>query len=254
MADLKDIHNEIGLFIKTGKNINIKNTNYKGFLKYRELIYNNFESAIETAFPITKNIISENDWNFLVRDFFENHNAKYHEIWRMPKEFIEYCKNNEFEKKLKKPFLLDLLNFEWIEIEIFNMPDKIFPKVKKTGNIQNDILVVNPENILQIYEYPVNKININSPSLKKQQTIIVSYRHPETKNAEFVLLSKLDALIFEKITVNKLSLNDAFIKISKEFKQDISKEIKNNSINIFTQLLQNKLFIGFIKQPLSTIK
>ena len=241
----EELQNAIGSFVKSGERKPIKNTKEHGFLKYRELIFNNISGAMNVAFPISKSIVPAKEWEEMLQSFFTNHKAQTNFVWELPKEFVNYCKLQDYDKSLNLPFLIDLLSFEWMEIEIFNMKDKIFPDFVSDGNIETDILIVNPEHKFQIYDYPVHKIDIDNPQLEKTKSFIVSYRHSESKDAEFVALSLLDALIFEKITENKLSVNDAINSIADELKQEIPEELKKASVQFFSRLLENNLFLGF---------
>ncbi len=241
----EELQNAIGSFVRSGDRIGIKNTKEKGFLKYRELIFNNIAGAMNIAFPISKSIIPDDLWEEMLQSFFTNHKAKTNFVWELPKEFVEYCKSEDYAKNLKLPFLNDLLNFEWMEMEIFNMKDIEHPAFVGSGNIETDILVVNPEHSLQVYDYPVHKIDIERPKIEKVKSFIVSYRHSETKDAEFVSLSFLDALLFEKITVDELAIKDALHIIEEEIQQEIPEELKQKSTQFFTKLLENNLFLGF---------
>ena len=45
---------------------------------------------------------------------------------------------------IQKPYLEDLLYFEWMEIEVHTMPDKPYPDYQSRGNIFMDRLALNP--------------------------------------------------------------------------------------------------------------
>ena len=57
---------------------------------------------------------------------------------------------------LGKPFLDDLLYFEWMEIEVHTMPDRPFPDYVKEGNVLEDRLAFNPEYEIIRMDYPVH--------------------------------------------------------------------------------------------------
>ena len=91
---------------------------------YRELVRNSIIEAIERAYPIAHALLSckSDDWNILMDRFLSERQLRHPQLWRMPSELCEYV---ELTPGMfpQYPFLLDLLRFEWMEIEVFMAPD-----------------------------------------------------------------------------------------------------------------------------------
>ncbi|MCK5824665.1 MAG: putative DNA-binding domain-containing protein [Ichthyobacteriaceae bacterium] len=241
----KEIQDSMGHYMLTGDTMKFNNSKEEGLKAYRDLIFNNFEGSIETAFPIFNKILSNKEWELVVADFFENNKSQYNELWKLPKEFVEYFEDKKYAEAFNKPYLNNLLSFEWMEVEVFNMSDVDFPEYKKEGNINTDVLVVNPEYSMDVYDYPIHKINIEKKELDKIQTIIITYRNIKTKNAEYVSLSVLDAFIFEQIIESKISFNKAISIVEKQLNEKLPNDVVSVSEKMFEELLSNSLFLGY---------
>jgi hypothetical protein len=63
---------------------------------------------------------------------------------------------NPFPFKKQFPFLLELLQFEWLEIEVFMMEDADIPRFVPESTSKQKILVGNPEIKILGLQYPIH--------------------------------------------------------------------------------------------------
>ncbi len=91
---------------------------------YRRLIYGVIDDSLRSAFPLTEDLLTEYEWKYFVDDFVAKHKSQSPQIWQMPYEFYQFIDKNYYEVKTKYPHLIDLLLFEWKEIELYMMEDK----------------------------------------------------------------------------------------------------------------------------------
>ncbi len=142
-------------YCKTGVYNPIPGVNKKRAEHYRSLVYNVIDDTLQSALPLTFNLLSEEEWNAFVNDFFSRHKCKSTQLWRLPKETHEFVANSNYHLIHKYPFLPELLWLEWLEIELFMMEDTS-SSFSTCGNLANDRLVINPEHHLQYFSYMLN--------------------------------------------------------------------------------------------------
>jgi hypothetical protein len=128
------IQNKLSEYCRNGKLIEIKGAVTDRLPHYRRLVFNVVKDAVENTYPIAHKYINKNIWKEICHDFFTNHKCKDPQVWRMPKEFVEYCKNRQFAEQYNLPFLNDLLYFEWLEVEMYMMEDKDSPLYNDSDN------------------------------------------------------------------------------------------------------------------------
>ncbi|MEW6194176.1 MAG: putative DNA-binding domain-containing protein [Bacteroidota bacterium] len=232
-------------YVRTGVLNNVEGLTENRVHYYRKLVYNVLNDSLQSAFPITYDLLDEDEWNDLVEKFFCNHNCQSNEIWKMPYEFCRFTKKYGDELALKYPHLNDLLLFEWTEIEVYMMEDKIPPQFAVEGNLLNDVLVLNPEfNIIKL-QYPVHLKG--SKEIKKDDQgnyFVLIYREPKTFKVQFVNLSVYYAWLIARLLEGSKPLIDIYESAEETFQVDKS-TLKKNSYQFITDMINNKFILGF---------
>lgn len=146
---------------------------------YQELLFNNINSVLSTAFPVLRRIFDDKQWYPLVRDFFANHKATSPIFHHIPEEFLRYLqyirKNNE-----DPPWLYELAHYEWVETALALSQIELDDINCDThGDLMSGIPVVSPLAWVQLYAYPVQAISEhNLPDTKPSTpTYLVVYRN-----------------------------------------------------------------------------
>ena len=57
---------------------------------YRELFYNNVEGFISGTFPVLRDILEDEDWHAMVRDYFHQHRSRTPLFLEIPREFLAW--------------------------------------------------------------------------------------------------------------------------------------------------------------------
>lgn len=85
---------------------------------YRELFYNNINGFLRDTFPVMREILDDEHWHAMVRDFFVKHRCHSPYFLDIPREFINYL-NEEREPQPDDPaYLLELAHYEWVELAL----------------------------------------------------------------------------------------------------------------------------------------
>lgn len=151
---------------------------------YQRLIKNIFKDVLESAYPITHKILGDEKYTELISDFLLCYSCHDPQYWRMPYEFKLYLEQTALIDHNEHSYLSELLNFEWLEIEIHSQQDT---KVK----LRQGEIVLNPYAELLELEYPVFKHSSHSQLKKGGPFYLIIYRDLEKLNVQFCELNSM---------------------------------------------------------------
>jgi hypothetical protein len=212
---------------------------------YRRLIYNVIDDSLRSAFPLTENLLEENEWKNLVEEFVAKHKSQSPQIWQMPYEFYQFVAANEFEAKTKYPHLIDLLLFEWKEIELYMMEDQNDGIKNLSLNIYNHSqIVINREyEILQL-SFPVHLKSPNKITLVNKGTYYVLLFRANDK-VQFYDLSPFFVWMISEIENNNYSIEQIIqkaVELNKTFDCNL---IKENFLKFIYTMHSKGFILGF---------
>ena len=154
-TDTFALQQDLGLFCRTGLEAP-KTSNQENTPEYRRIVFSIVKDTLKTAFPIARKFVGKKKWKKLVHHFFANHKCKTPQVWKLPLELCDFYRENPFPFKKQFPFLLELLQFEWLEIEVFMMEDADIPGFVAEPTSKQKILVGNPEIKILGLQYPIH--------------------------------------------------------------------------------------------------
>lgn len=232
-------------YTRTGIEANIPGTKQEGIARYRTMIYNVVNDSLTTAYPLAKKLITAEEWDLVVQQYFSTHACESPYLWKMPFEFFEYVKETERELLAKYPCLGDLLLYEWVEIEVFMMDD-IEVSYSKNGSVKSDALVLNPSCILQYFQYPVySKTAAEISSDDQGHYFMLTHRNPETHFVRFLEVAPMFARMIELLDEKALTIDELANQFSAESAIEITPDIKSNIDSFFQKCLTNGIILGF---------
>ncbi|GAB4202165.1 MAG: hypothetical protein Fur0023_07690 [Bacteroidia bacterium] len=215
----------------------------KGIRYYRHLIFNIIWDGVTNAYPITTDFFGEEKMKEIVDDFFRHHRCQTFQVWQMPLEFKDYVIQNRQDLIQQYPFLPDLLLFEWMEIEIFMMPDEELSAYSDKGNILKDKLILNPEMQILNLQYPVH---IYHPKkIKDSQRgdyFVLMHRHPEDGDVLFSDISELSVKVLEYLFEKPMSFSELCHQLNIE-----SSQLKTELRKFLVKGMESKFILGFEK-------
>jgi hypothetical protein len=237
------LQTDLALYCRTGKNEPETSIQEHTF-HYRRLVYNIIKDTMKTAFPIARKLIGKKRWKKSVAYFFENHKCETPQVWRLPNEFCEFYEKNPFPFKKEFPFLKELLQYEWLEIEVFMMEDLPIENFNEEYSSKKDILVPNPEIKILPLQYPVHTKNVKQITEEdKGQYFVSVHRDYYTKQVKFNDLSFPLVEMLIKVNEDHTTIYDLKILFSK-YEKDPQKADK--IIDVFIDFaLKNNLILGF---------
>ncbi len=173
-------------YCRTGNYQALAEVNEKHVHHYRRLIYNIINDSLSSSYPLAKNLLMKDEWNKLVNDFFANHACESPQVWNMPGELIGFVGDTNHSLMNKYPFLQELLQFEWLEVEVYMMEDEVVPAYSLSGNYQKENILLNPEIRLAGFTFPVHLKNASDIKHTHNGHYYVSlHRDPDSGKVRF---------------------------------------------------------------------
>jgi len=165
---------------------------------YRDLFYNNINGTLKNAFPVIRSLMSETEWEAMVRDFMITHRCKTPLFVEIAREFIAFLET-ERSAELDPPFLKELAHYEWVELALsIAEPDFVTTPVA----IDEDLLALrftqSPLAWLLVYQFPVHQISVdNQPETPLDTPVcLLVYRNHE-EQIKFIELNPVSARLLE---------------------------------------------------------
>lgn len=169
---------------------------------YRDLFFNNIENLLATGFPVIKQLLGKEQWLFLVRRFYAEHEAHTPLFPEIGREFQRYLQIRAARGETDPPFLVELAHYEWIELALALDENEIdaIPH-DPDGDIETKAPVVSPLAMLLQYQFPVSKIRPGfqpeAPPEQPTYLIVTRNRHDE------IQFTEVNALSFKLLEVLK---------------------------------------------------
>tara|TARA_B100000508_G_scaffold140310_1_gene140933 strand:+ start:9849 stop:10592 length:744 start_codon:yes stop_codon:yes gene_type:complete len=244
--DTQRVQSELAEYVRSGILTDITGARPERLPHYRRLVFNVIFDTLSSAFPIARKVVS-NSWKGLVARFFSSHSCQNYQVWRMPREFMNYVLEHEKQVQLEIPFLADLLLFEWIEIELYSEPDIEIADTPHNGNFENGTAVLNPHRRALKLSYPVFTNQYDDMVDLKGVYYLAVFRNLDELKVRYIQLSPLFGEALMNINDYGGQLSGALYDQSKKL-TDISKsELVDKSIPIVDELIQRNLILGFRK-------
>ncbi len=231
-------------FCRTGEYRSIEGANEDRLNHYRRLVSNIIFDSLETAYPLTFNLVKSTEWTDLVHQFFSHHTCENPQVMLMPKDLIDFVESNPGFLTEKYPHLIELMKFEWIESYMFIMEDQpVDPFIK--GDLLSSFLVLNPELKIEKFEYPVHlKVASEITESDRGEYYCLAYRDLKTGSIHFLNITPLLVVLLENIIlgypVNEVV--EALVEITNQSYSDL-----NSSVSDFVNLAYQKGIILGVK-------
>lgn len=234
---------QLGFYCKTGTQ-QPKTSIQDNTFHYRRLVINVVKNTLSNAYPLTVKLLGKDIFDSAVHFFFENHNCKENQVWKLPLEFYQFYSENDFPFEHNYPFLNELLLFEWLEIEVFMMPNEEILPFTTSGNIELDKLVINPELKIQVLHYPIHEKVANTISSDDYGNYFISvHRNQNDFQVYFNEISYQHAQILMQLYEQPKSFYDVLpIILEVESDEQIAKQYLTDFIHF---AFENQLLLGY---------
>ena len=144
---------------------------------YEELFFNNVKNFVDTGFPVLKEILGEDRWMEIAKDFFEYHKCKTPYFLEISQEFLSYLEN-EFEPREADPaYFYELAHYEWLELYVDVAEADNDETFDANADFESGKLVLAPVAEGFAYNYPVHQASSDMVHLSEELTALIVYRN-----------------------------------------------------------------------------
>ena len=198
---------------------------------YRELFFNNVEGFVSSTFPVLNELLSEDQWQTLVRDFFISHACETPYFLEISEEFLKYLQQADFD--FLPDFVYQLAHWEWMEL---------YADVAETEDVSELLTQVELDSCLTTndctwnvgYDFCVQKISSDFKPTETEATFLIVHRDADL-SVGFIEINPLSMLLFEHLKNNEGdSLTTLLTNIATEQQIDVD-VILNGGLDIIRQ-------------------
>lgn len=143
---------------------------------YRDLFFNNVMGFLSGAFPVLAEIIGEQRWTEIGRDFFSRHNNKTPYFLEISREFLNYLEHEYVASEADPAYLYELAHYEWLELYVDVEPEALSIEVDSKADILSSIAVLSPVVEGFLYQYPVHQISCENSAPEPMQSALIVFR------------------------------------------------------------------------------
>lgn len=175
---------------------------------YQGLLFNNICSLISPCFPVTRQILGQEQWLQLCRAFYDRWSCSTPYFNRIAYEMVQYVQEPNTELALPE-WLAELMHYEWIELQVETHPEVVS---ESSGVLcESHRLQLNPTLANLNYRWPVHQIAPEHEPTAPAQTFLLVYRTSQHQ-VKFIeanpLTATLVTLIGERAGSAEQTLND----------------------------------------------
>lgn len=241
--ETKQIQEDLGNFCKLNHNDDIKGAKKDRLHHYRRLIYNIIDDALENAYPITRKQLNDIQWKQVVDEFVKEHPCQNPQLYLMPGELIEFAIKKDYATQFNIPYLIDMLNFEWVEVIVHAMKDEELANYHPEGDFLNDTLYFTPYFQLISLHYPIHKLKEADIENHEGAYFLLVYRQPNG-TVQYTELNNVTAHIINDLYVNSKTLLEALTPIIMGKDEEVKSSIINQSLGFINQLKTLGVVLG----------
>ncbi len=175
---------------------------------YRHLFFNNLRNLLGGMFPVIRKILSDDQWDALIRQFMQQHKAVTPYFLELPQEFLGFLQNEYQLRDDDYPFLLELAHYEYAEIALSVSEEENDPSgVDPSGDLLADIPVKSALAWVFAYTYPVHRISKNYlPDRPAEAPVCIAIYRKSDDSVAFLELNAVTARLLDAIENNSEGL------------------------------------------------
>ena len=216
---------------------------------YRELFYKNIENFISNGFPILRQIIADEPWHAMVRDFMVHHRCHTPYFLEISQEFLLYLQQTRQAQPDDPPFMLELAHYEWVELAL-DIADQDLAQIEvdPTGDLLARLPRASPLAWSLSYHYPVHKIgrDFQPQQALPQPVYLVVYRNRQD-SVGFMEANAVTARLLELLQLDGAgSGQQVLAQIAAEIQHPNPQQVVDGGLEILQQLHSLDIILGTV--------
>lgn len=143
---------------------------------YRDLFFKNVMGFLSGAFPVLAEIIGEQRWQVIGREFFSQHHNKTPYFLEISREFLSFLEHEYIAKDSDPDYLYELAHYEWLELYVDVEPEGVVTSFENNGDTLLAVPVLSPVVEGFLYQYPVHQISNENSAPQAKPSALIVYR------------------------------------------------------------------------------
>jgi hypothetical protein len=219
---------------------------------YRRLFINNVSNFLKSTYRRTNELLGEDRWRSLTRDYYRDHVSKAALFPELPGEFLRYLMEERAEgqhtaTEPDPPWLTELAHYEWVEagLRFADDPEPV-ANLLTDGDLLQQCPVASELAWLLSYRYPVDKI---SAAEMPDEPATQPYCYIAWSNADFdvkfVSVNVVSARLFELVRDDPAKTGaEHLATIAAEMNHPQPEAIRESGLAILEQWRDKQILLG----------
>lgn len=162
---------------------------------YRDLLFNNVCSFINLVFPVAQAMLTKQQWQQLLVEFFEKSQSQSPFYNDISLQFREYLNAQQHPVLQQYPWLAELLQYEWLELYLDTV------EIESPVLAQDQDWQLTTQIWVLAYQYPVYQwTTAMTPALVESIPSAIMVWRDELDRVRFEVLSPLFAVLIEQLS------------------------------------------------------
>lgn len=232
----------------------LQNLDHRGAAVYARSINYEHQRMATRIFPYCARVAGK-QWQQLVEDYYKHYPSADFDFNKICKNFPRFLKEQDNALLQKYPYLPELADYEWLELEKLEDKRKIIKgdpiSIDSLERLQSYSPTVNQTLSIHRYRYPVADIADNFAKSKRARKkysakpcTMAIYRDPDSDDARFVELTISAALMVEAAQKARVSYQD-LLKMSIDSNSERNPaQVAVDFLNLIEEFLSDNIFVG----------
>ena len=165
---------------------------------YRDLLFNNVCSFINLVFPVAQAMLTEQQWQQLLVEFFEKSQSQSPFYNDISLQFREYLNAQQHPVLQQYPWLAELLQYEWLELYLDTV------EIESPVLAQDQDWQLTTQVWILVYQYPVYSwTTTTKPEQVEQEPSAIMVWRDDLDQVSVEVVSPLQAAVIEFIQQNR---------------------------------------------------
>jgi uncharacterized protein len=187
---------------------------------YREIVFNNFFTSVSACFPVLHSILGKRRFSQLTRCCFNSHHFASPLFADIPSAFVDYVQTLDLAKQDLPSFTAQLAHYEWVELYVAKLPDKMRltspgEAVHQASDLAESFLQLAPAHMLLQYDYPVHQLSKKHAKLAASPAYLLVFRKADF-DITFIELNAVTYDLLQRINSEQRPVNYHLTRLAQE--------------------------------------
>lgn len=212
---------------------------------YEELLFNNLESFLGSAFPISRRILGSDEWQPLVRRYFRDHCCESPLFRDIPGEFLAWFEPLAEDAFPQRPYLWEFMHYEWLELAVSIAPGEVdISRTDPAGDLLDGRPALHPTAQLACYRYPVH--HIGPENLPQEETGPYCYllHRDDDDTVRFTQLNPLTLQLLQRLDEQRETGRAALTALAAQLQHPDPERFTTQGVEMVAELRRQGIIIG----------